>query len=414
MDKIMSVLTPVLNIIEAILLLICAFIVASIVKTLVLRLLAKTKLRSQLYKDVADGKTDGEASDTAKEPPKDQESHAAEFIGALIYLIIFLLFIPAIFSLLGIRNASQPLTSMFESFWNHLPNILACIVILVVGFMLAKLVRQLLIPIFRRLKVDKIQEKAGVETTDQGKLSSTLAYIIYVLILIPIIITALRALRIPAIAGPSISMLNKIFDYVPSIIVTILIIVIGNVIAKFAGQIVTRLIDAGGLDDKIAKLLGTTRRNFSLSRIVGTIVHVVILIFFIVQSFGVLHLEVLNNIGNSVIGYMPSVLSALIILAVCYFAANVAEKAVTKASSPTLAKIVYFGVWVIGIFMTLNQLGIARSLVETAFMAIIGAFAIAVAVAFGVGGKDFAARALDRLEKENKKQDKEKQAEKKD
>ena len=161
MDKIMSVLTPVLNIIEAILLLICAFIVASIVKTLVLRLLAKTKLRSQLYKDVADGKTDGEASDTAKEPSKDQESHAAEFIGALIYLIIFLLFIPAIFSLLGIRNASQPLTSMFESFWNHLPNILACIVILVVGFMLAKLVRQLLIPIFRRLKVDKIQEKAS-------------------------------------------------------------------------------------------------------------------------------------------------------------------------------------------------------------------------------------------------------------
>ena len=414
MDKIMSVLTPVLNIIEAILLLICAFIVASIVKTLVLRLLAKTKLRSQLYKDVADGKTDGEAPDTAKEPSKDQESHAAEFIGALIYLIIFLLFIPAIFSLLGIRNASQPLTSMFESFWNHLPNILACIVILVVGFMLAKLVRQLLIPIFRRLKVDKIQEKAGVETTDQGKLSSTLAYIIYVLILIPIIITALRALRIPAIAGPSISMLNKIFDYVPSIIVTILIIVIGNVIAKFAGQIVTRLIDAGGLDDKLAKLLGTTRRNFSLSRTVGTIVHVIILIFFIVQSFGVLHLEVLNNIGNSVIGYMPSVLSALIILAVCYFAANVAEKAVTKASSPTLAKIVYFGVWVIGIFMTLNQLGIARSLVETAFMAIIGAFAIAVAVAFGVGGKDFAARALDRLEKENKKQDKEKQADKKE
>lgn len=404
MDKIMSVLTPVLNIIEAILLLICAFIVASIVKRLVLRLLAKTKLRAQLYKDVAEGKAaDGEATQTSGEPVKGNESNAAEFISALIYLIVFLLFIPAIFSLLGIRNASRPLMSIFDSFWDHLPNILACIVILVVGFMLAKLVRQLLIPIFRRLKVDKLQEKAGVETTDKGKLSSTLAYIIYVLILIPIIITALRALRIPAIAGPSISMLSKIFDYVPSIIVTILIIVIGNVIAKFAGQIVTRLIDAGGLDEKIARLLGTSRRNFSLSRIVGTIVHIVILVFFVVQSFGVLHLEVLNNIGNAIISYLPYALSALLILAVCYFAAHAAEKAVSKIASPTLGKIVYFGVWVIGIFMTLNQLGIARSLVETAFMAIIGAFAIAVAIAFGVGGKDFAARALDRLEKENKK-----------
>ena len=404
MDKILEALEPVLNIIEAILLLICAFIVASIFKKLVLRLLTKTKLKAQLYKDEAEGKDSSAEGEAAAESDalEPAESSVSSFIGALIYLIIFLCFIPAIFSLLGIRNAAQPLVSIFDSLWDRLPNILACIVILVVGFMLAKLVRQLLIPIFRRLKIDKIQEKAGVETSDIGKLSSTLAYIIYVLILIPCIITALRALRVPESAGPSISMLSKIFDYVPGIIVTVLIIVIGNVIARFAGQIVSRLINASGLDDKVTKMIGREGTYFSFSKVVGLIVHIVILIFFIVQSFDVLHLKVLHDIGNALIKYLPYALSAILIVAISYFAAIAAERAVEKMASKSLAKIVYFSIWVIGIFLALGQLGIARSIVETAFMALIGAFAIAVAIAFGIGGKDFAARALEHLEEESK------------
>ena len=432
MDKIISVLEPVLNIIEAILLLACAFMVASIIKTLVLRALSKTKLRAQLYEEAAGGKAGKEKADAAGESaqaetvqtaeaaegaqpaaaestqPADnpKESSAAGFLGALIYLIVFLLFIPAIFSLLGIHNASAPIVSMLNDLWNHLPNILACIVILVVGFMLAKLVRQLLIPIFRHLKIDKLQEKAGVETSATGKLSATLAYIIYVLILIPIIITALRSLHIPAISNPAISMLNKIFDFVPSIIVAILIIVIGNVIARFAGQITSRLIEAGGLDEKVAKFVGHSHANYPLSRVLGTLVHVVIIVFFVVQSFGVLHMETFNDIGSAVISYMPFALSAVLILGICYFAATAAKNAVSKFMNPGIGKFIYFAIWVIGIFMALNQLGIARSLVTMAFTAVAGAFAVAVAIAFGIGGKDFAARMLERLEEENEKTDK--------
>lgn len=440
MDKILTAIEPVLNIIEAVLLLACAFIVASIFKKLALRGLSKTKLKAQLYEEVASSKNAekakagaGEAGDAPAEaaeqtaatqapaaqtadPPKavgdapDQaprESSFSVFLGALIYLIVFLLFIPAIFSLLGIRHASAPIMNMFHSFWDHLPNILACIVILVVGFMLAKLVRQLLIPIFKRLKIDKLQEKAGVETTtDKGKLSATLAYIIYVLILIPIIITALRSLHIPAISNPAIQMLNKIFDFIPSIIVAVLIIVIGNVIARFAGQITSRLIEASGLDEKVMRFVGESQRNYPLSRVIGTLVHVVIIVFFIVQSFNVLGMETFNNIGNAVISYIPNVLSAIVILGICFFAASAAKNAVSKVMNPGAGKFVYFAVWVVGIFMALNQLGIAASLVNMAFIAVVGAFAIAVAIAFGVGGKDFAAKILEKLMDDGSKKDK--------
>ena len=429
MEKVLAVLEPVLNIIEAILLLACAFIVASIFKKLALRGLSKTRLRAQLYEEVAVGKkkeqaqgsaeaavtagtgeaaepADKEVGDAPDEPPK--ESSMASFLGALIYLIVFLLFIPAIFALLGIRHASAPIMDMLTSFWERLPNILACVVILVVGFMLAKLVRQLLIPIFRRLKIDKLQEKAGVETTDSGRLSATLAYIIYVLILIPIIITALRSLHIPAISNPAIQMLNRIFDFIPSIIVAVLIIVIGNVIARFAGQISSRLIEASGLDDKMTRFIGEEQRNYPLSKVIGTLIHIVILVYFIVQSFSVLGLETFNNIGNTVINYLPHALSAIVILGVCIFAASAARNAVSKVMNPGVGKVVYFSVWVIGIFMALNQLGIAKSLVDMAFTAIVGAVAVSVAIAFSVGGKDFAAQILEKLASEDGMKDRKK------
>ena len=437
MDKIITVLEPVLNIIEAVLLLACAFMVASIAKTLVLRGLSKTKLKAQLYEEEsqsdakakeaaaaaegagASNAAEGAAADTAAdsaeaaaEAPAEadkgkdaqpKESSVAGFVGALIYLIVFLLFIPAIFSLLGIKHAEAPIVNMLNELWNHLPNILACVVILVVGFMLAKLVRQLLIPIFRRLKIDKIQEKAGVETSDSGKLSATLAYIIYVLILIPIIITALRSLRIPAISNPAITMLNKIFDFVPSIIVAVLIVVIGNVIARFAGQITSRLIEATGLDERVSHFIGKEKATYPISRVIGALVHILIMVFFVVQSFSVLHMQTFNDIGNAVISYVPYALSAIVILGICFFAANAARNAITKVMNPGVGKFVFFAVWVIGIFMALNQLGIARSLVNMAFTAVAGAFAVAVAIAFGVGGKDFAARLLQKLEDENEK-----------
>ena len=430
MERVLAALEPVLNIIEAILLLACAFIVASIFKKLALRGLSKTRLKAQLYEEVAAGKkkeqeqgpadtavpaiagetaagpADKEVGDAPDAPPR--ESSLAGFLGALIYLIVFLLFIPAIFALLGIRHASAPIMDMLTSFWDRLPNILACVVILVVGFMLAKLVRQLLIPIFRRLKIDKIQEKAGVETTASGRLSSTLAYIVYVLILIPIIITALRSLHIPAISNPAIQMLNRIFDFIPSIIVAVLIIVIGNVIARFAGQISSRLIEASGLDDKMTRFIGEEQRNYPLSRVIGTLIHVVIVVFFIVQSFSVLGLETFNNIGNTVINYLPRALSAIVILGICIFAASAARNAVSKVMNTGVGKVVYFSVWVIGIFMALNQLGIARSLVDMAFTAIVGAVAVSVAIAFGVGGKDFAAQFLEKLASEDGKKDKKK------
>ena len=338
-------------VIRAVLILVLAFIVAAAVKSLVVKLLVKSRLSFLL------GKTD--------EDP-DGGKKVLGHIGNLVKLLVFLLFVPGIFSTLGIDEVSMPILNLLNTMWGYLPNIIAAVIVLWVGFFIAKLVRDILEPIFAKIKINRLQEMAGIEAEGTAKLSSTLAYIVYVLILIPIIITALQVLDIQAISDPAVRMLDTMFGFIPNILVALIIIIVGCMVAKLSGNIVENLIASSGLDKKLAGLLEAEDNDFVLSKITGRIVHTVMVVFFVVESFGVLHL---TNIGSAVIGYLPYVLAAVLILMAC--------------------------------FMVLNELGIASEIVNTAFILLIAAIAIAFAIAFGIGGKETAARLLEKLEDKN-------------
>ena len=219
-------------------------------------------------------------------------------------------------------GVSSPILGILNTMWGYLPNILAAVVVLWAGVFAAKLVRDLLIPVFDKLKINRLQEKAGITVEESGRLSNTLAYIVYVLILIPVIITALRALKINAVSDPAVQMLNILFAFIPNILAALIIVVVGCMVAKLSGNIVERLIGASGLNEKLASRLESKSGNFVLSKTIGVIVYSVLVIFFLVESFGVLHLEVLTKIGNAVIAYLPYVLAAVLILLACYIGSS--------------------------------------------------------------------------------------------
>lgn len=397
MNALVSQLISVLGmgtwaVIKALLILVLAFVVATIVKSLVVKLFTKTKLNSLFAK-----------SDSADEGAK-----AVDFLGKLVYLLVFLLFVPGVFSSLGMSGISAPILTLLNSMWGYVPNIVAAVIVLWVGSFIAKLVRELLIPVFNKLKVNRLQELAGIEAADSAKLSNTLAYIVYVLILIPVIITALQVLSIRAISDPAIRMLDIIFAFIPNILVALIIIVIGCMVAKLAGNIVENLIASAGLDAKLSKLLDNQNKSFVLSKVIGRTIHVVMIVFFVVESFGVLHLQVLTDIGSAVIAYMPYVLAAALILVACFVCNAIVQKALLKNGYKTYALVVKCVIYVVGGFMVLNELGIASSIVNTAFVLIIAALAVAFAIAFGIGGKDFAGRALKKLEDSTQKTNQEK------
>jgi len=371
-------------ILKAVLLLVVAFVLATLVKSLVTKLIMRLKLGAAL----------AQQQDAAANRAK-----TADFVGKLAYLLVFLLFVPGIFESLGLNQVSAPILSLLNTVWGYLPNLLAAGIILWVGFFIARMVRELLIPLFGKIKLNALQEKAGIEVKESAKLSNTLAYIVYVLILIPIIITALQALNIAAISEPAVRMLNIVFEFIPNIIAALVVLVVGVLVSKFSANIVESLIASAGLDAKLSKLVDDKRAaSFPLSKIVAVAVQVVMVIFFTVESLGVLKLQVLTDVGSAIIAYMPFALAAVLILAVCYLAASAAEKALRKSNAAALTMVVKVAIYGVGAFMVLNQLHIASELVNAAFILIVAGLAVAFAIAFGVGGRDFASRCLKRFE----------------
>lgn len=369
-------------VIKAALILILAFITASIVRSIVVKLFTRTKLNALL----------GQENDGA-----DGKERAVTFLGKLVHLLVFLLFVPGIFESLGMREVSSPILNLLDTLWGYLPNILAAVLVLWIGFFIARLVRELLIPVFNRLKVNALQEKAGLPVADAGKLSNTLAYIVYVLILIPVIIASLQVLNIQAVSTPAIRMLDTIFTFIPNILAALIIITIGCMVARFSGSIVENLISLTGFDEKLSKRMEKHGDGFVLSKVIGKTVHTLMVIFFIVESFGVLHLDVLTGIGNAVIRYMPYVLASILILIICCICDGLANKALQKGKHTGLALVSRAAIYTVGAFMVLSELGIAKEIVDTAFLIIIAALAIAFAISFGVGGRSFAEKALKKL-----------------
>ena len=382
MDEFFSrYLTPAIwAVIKAVLFLGLGLLAALIVSRLLMKLVGKIQTKM-----------------TKKEKDEEKQLLLKKFVGKLSFLIVFLLFVPGIFNALGLSEMSAPILNVLNVVWAYLPKVIAAAIILWVGFIVAALVRDLLIPVFNKIKLNRLQEKAGIEVKPSAKLSNTLAYIVYVVILIPIIIVALTVMDIDAISQPAIGMLNTIFAYIPSILAASVIIIIGCMVARLAGGIVEHLLAATGLDAKINKLLDGKAANFVLSKVVGIIVNVVLVIFFAVESLNVLHLEVVSAIGGSIIGYMPYVLAAVLILIACYVCASIAEKALKKNGHDAGALFAKSAVYTLGGFMILNELGVAGTIVNAAFIIVVAAFGVAFAVAFGIGGREFAAKMLEKL-----------------
>lgn len=377
-----SILGGVGSIVAAALTLVIAFVVAAIVKSLVLKLIDKTKLQGIL----------------AKADAQDKPGSAKEFIGKLVYLLVFLLFVPGIFSALGLGSVMAPISNILNTIWGYVPNLVAAAIVLMVGNLIAKLVRQLLVPVFDKMNINKLQEKAGIEVKNADKLSNTLAYIVYVLILIPTVIMALNVLNITVISVPAVSMLNSVISFIPNIVIGLVIIVIGCMIGKLVGQIVTKLIASAGLDAKLQGLLDEKSQKFVLSKVTGGVVYAAVVIFFVVEGLNVLKLDVLTEVGASVIAYMPKALAAVLILAAALIVSSMAEKALRRNGMTTYAVVAKAAIIVAGVFMILSELGIASSIVNDTFHLTVLAIAVAFAIAFGIGGREFAAKALKKLE----------------
>ena len=146
---------------------------------------------------------------------------------------------------------------------------------------------------------------------------------------------------------------------------------------------------------KVNAIIGG-KKPILLSKIITEVVKYLIIVLFVVQALDSLALGVLSSVGVAIIAYLPNVLAAIIVAIAAFIGYRVVENKLGEKCS-TCATAVKAAIIVVASFFILSQLGIASTLVNTAFIIILGAAGVAAALAFGLGGREFAAKLLNKI-----------------
>lgn len=196
---------------------------------------------------------------------------------------------------------------------------------------------------------------------------------------------------------------GRIFDYLPQLIGALLILLIGYIVAKVLMSVVRKMLQRMRFD----RALHTSPAGNAISRIVespsrfvGRIVFWLVFLGFISLAVSALNLPALNNFIGAIYAYLPNVLAAVIIFLVASTVSAAAVAFVQRvmgktALSKLIATVIPSITMSIAVFMILNQLQIAPAIVTITYTALIGAIALGLALAFGLGGRDVAARLLE-------------------
>lgn len=203
--------------------------------------------------------------------------------------------------------------------------------------------------------------------------------------------------------------------FLPKLLIALVIFIVGWLVGAALGRVVAQVINSLRVDQALrAAGIGriVSRAGFELSagKFLGLLVEWFFVVVFLVASLQVLELTQVNQfLIDVVLGYLPRIISAVLILLVAAMVAHAAErvvaggaKAANLRSAGFLGKVARYAIWVFAILAALSQLQVAQEMVMALFQGIVIAFSLAVGLAFGLGGQASAARYLENLHSEIK------------
>jgi len=370
------------------LLLLAAWIVASVLRLLVTRVLSAARVDERL----------GDQAGLKEE----KRLSLAQALGETVYWLVFLLFLPAVLGALGLEGLLDPFQGLVAEILSFLPDLLAAGAILVVGWFAARIVQRIVASLLAAVGVDRLSERVGVDKAlGKQRLSGLIGLLVYVLILIPVMIAALDALNMGAITQPASDVLGTILGAFPVIFGAVLVLAVAYIVGRVVAGLITSLLAGIGFNTILARLgLGKEpgEGERTPSEIVGYLVLVAVMLFASIEALDLLNFELLAEGLAQFTVFAGQVILGLIIFAVGLYLANLAAKVIRTtgaAQAGLLALAARVSILVLAGAMALRQMGLANEIVNMAFGLLLGAVAVAVALAFGLGGREVAARGLE-------------------
>ena len=322
----------------------------------------------------------------------------SESVATFVFWFVFLLFLPAVLSALGVEAVAAPIQSIFDQAVGFIPNIFGAAFIFVVGWFVARILRQILTNLLAAAGVDRLGER--VNLSGERSVSKLVGTFVYTLVLLYTLVSALDSLEIAAVSGPATRMLDTITNAIPALVGAALVLGVSYYIGRLVANLITDLLAGVGFDsvpERIGMNLAGTRTP---SQLVGYLILVAIMLFAAVSSAELLGSAFLADILTTFVGFLGQLVLALIIFGIGLYLANLARSLVLSAAgegATFTAGLARIAILVLAGAMALRQLGIADDIVNMAFGILLGALAVAAALAFGLGSREIAGREVERF-----------------
>lgn len=381
----------------AIVIVLVTWAIATLVKWAISKLVTKVPV---LQREGADGQAVG---------------HSIGTVGSLLVWLFGLVGVLQVFML---DSVLSPIQGLLQTIMAYVPNIIGAVFVFFIGFVIARIARQLIQSAVGLINFSGVAARVknidpttptppaptppaaaasaptGVQAPPANKIASAAANIVFGIILIFVTIAALQVLGISAISHPAEQMLTVLLAAIPSIIAAVLILGIGYLIAKVTGSILENTLHGLGTDRAISGL-GISTDGRSPSVIITRIAQVAIMVFFAIMAARALDFPEVSLLLNEVLTLGGRVVFGGAIIAAGFLVARVITGAMGAGTSTTIVR---YATIVLFVAMGLKFMGIADPIITLAFGSVVVGGALAAALAFGLGGRDAAARRLAKLE----------------
>ncbi|UKM63797.1 mechanosensitive ion channel [Flavobacteriaceae bacterium GSB9] len=370
------------NALAALIIVIIGWFVARLLKRLVLKLFKSTGIDEKLH---------------------NSKISLSKFISKLVYFLIMIFVFSLALEKMGMSNVLDPLKNMLDDFTRFLPNIIGAGLVCYIGYMLATIVSELV-----ELSGDSIQKLVRkLRMPENIDLVDVVKKVVFILIFIPLLISAFNILNLDSISEPATAMLGNFFDAVPKIILASLILILFVVGGRFLSELIKDLLNSINLNNFFNKAgLGSITGNYNLVGIIGNLIYYFIILFGITTAVEKLEFAHLSDILYTITNYSAKILFGLVILAIGNWLANIAATNFSKTDKNGFVTSV-IRVAIIAIFLAIGMrsMGIADEIINLAFGISLGTVALTIVLSFGLGGREAAGKQMSKiLDKFNNKQ----------
>jgi hypothetical protein len=345
-----------------------------------------------------------------------REETVGHQIGTIAKLIIWLVGIMAALQFLGFPQILAPINELVNEIFSFLPHLIAAGLIFFVGLVVARIVQRLVETVLIAANVDGLLARVGIGSTEgtmrsdpaavppgaapaatRASIARAAGILVFALIIIPVAIAALQALEISSIAGPATDMLNDILAAIPRILGAALWFGIAFVIARFLKTIIEAILPPTGFDDAI-RSTGVLPPSAFPSRIVANIAMIAVILAGSIEAAKLLGGDEIAIFLAQVTALGSKVIFGSLIIVVGIFLARIIANLVGSGTGEGgyAQTIIRYAIIALFTAIGLTFMGLADQIVILAFGLILGSAAVATALAFGLGGRDAAARVLER------------------